>query len=247
MQSHGIADIEEASVENNTAYVQSVLVNKIKIGRVCCPYEVLRIKTGAGYFPVMVIYDTGAQLSLCNFETGPLLLRSRNADKKVTISTINSTKAKLRRVHTLTLGDGLQLDAVIIPNLQLTLQSMDIPEEWQDIAGTFADQDTFNVQAQILVGADKATIFPYSEKDDQGRLVQTSMCRLMRSNITNKLIMFGACEDHQDHGEEVDVSKEGLQVNQVQADNGEDEALASIMNVLAILDFDPTNTTEDTD
>ena len=105
-QSHSIADIEEIPIESDTAYVQSVLVNKIRIGQACCPYEVIRIKVGAGYFPVTLIYDTGAQISLCNFETGPLLLRSKNADRRATISTINSTRAKLRRIHTLTLGDG---------------------------------------------------------------------------------------------------------------------------------------------
>ena len=72
---------------------------------------------GARYFPVTLVYDTGAQVSLCNFESGPLLIRSRPADRRVTISTINSTRAKLRRIHTLTLGDGFKIDVILIPSL----------------------------------------------------------------------------------------------------------------------------------
>ena len=158
--------------------------------------------------------------------------------------TVNSTKAKLRRIHTLTLGGELQLDTVLIPNLQLNLQSMEIPEEWQHMPDEFADQDTFDVHAQILVGADKAIVFPYCERDENGKPVQIASCRLMRSNITDKLIMFGVCEDHKDHN---GAPRDGPQVNQVQANTEDDEALASNMDVLAISDFDPTNTEEDQD
>ena len=157
-QSHGIAEVEEITEE--TAFIQTVLVNNIKIGQACCPYEVIRVKIGTTHYPVTLIYDTGAQLSLCNFETGPLLVDSKPSDKKITISTINSTRAKLRRVHTLNLGDNIEVDAVLIPNLRLNLQTAVIPEEWQHLEDELADQDNFEVEAQILVGADKATIFP---------------------------------------------------------------------------------------
>ena len=173
-QSHGVAEVEEISEE--TAFVQTVLVNNIKIGKACCPYEIIRVKIGTTYFPVTLIYDTGAQLTLCNFETGPLLTSSKPSDKKITISTINSTRAKLRRVHTLTLGNNLEIDAVLIPNLRLNLQSAEIPEEWQHMEDEFADQDNFEVQAQILVGADKANIFPYCERNEFGKPMQVSSC-----------------------------------------------------------------------
>ena len=120
-------------------FVQSVLVNNIKIGKACCHYEVIRVKCGSNYFPVVIVYDTGSQLSLCNYETGPLLVSSKPADKRVTISTVNSTKAKLRRIHTLALGDDFQLDAVLIPNLRLSLQSMEVPDAWQHLADEFTD------------------------------------------------------------------------------------------------------------
>ena len=179
-----------------------------------------------------------------NFICPAPLIQSKPADKRVTISTVNSTKAKLRRIHTLTLGGELQLDAVLIPNLRLNLQSMKIPEEWQHMVDEFADQDTFDVHAQILIGADKATVFPYCEMDENGKPIQISSCRLMRSHLTNKLIMFGACEEHQDHE---DTPGDGLQVNQVRASAEDDKVLADSMNILAISDFDPISTEEDQD
>ena len=66
----------------------------------------------------------------------------------------------------------------------------------------------------------------------------------MRSRITNKLILFGACEEHQDHHEGMDTE---AQVHQVHAAEGADESLASIMNNLAISDFDPVDTAMDTE
>ena len=56
--------------------------------------------------------------------------------------------------------------------------------------------------------------------------------------------MFGACEDHNDHRDEIDTS---AQVNLVQADTDRDEELASIMDQLAISDFDPVSTEVDTE
>ena len=108
----------------------------------------------------------------------------------------------------------------------------------------FADQDTFDIQAQILVGADKATVFPYCEINENGRPIQVSSCRLMRSHLTNKLIMFGACEKHEGHE---DTTDDSLQVNHIQANTKNDEALTNSMSILAISDLDPTSVVKDQD
>ena len=78
----------------------------------------------------------------------------------------------------------IELDAVRIPNLRLRLQTMKIPEEWQNIEEDFADQDTYGIEAQILLGADRATLFPHCVKTEEGAMIQTSMRRLMQSSIT---------------------------------------------------------------
>ena len=84
--------------------------------------------------------------------------------------------------------------------------------------------------------ADKSTIFPVAEMDSNGDPVETDKCRLMRSRITNKLIPFGACEDHQDHQ---DMMETEAQVNHVQASEATDENLCTVMQNLAIPDVAP--------
>ena len=237
-QPAGIADIEDIMDEGDTAYVRAVLVNQLRIGRACTPFEVIRVRTNSGYYPIVLIYDTGAQVSLCNFETGPVLIESKQADRRVTISTIDSSRAKLRRIHTLDLGEGHNMDAILIPKLRLNLRTIDIPEPWQHLDDTFADQDYYNVQAQILVGADKSKLFPLAERDSKGEPIETDKCRLMRSRITNKLILFGACDEHQDSQERMDTE---AQIHQVQAVEAADESLCSIMQNLAISDFEPVD------
>ena len=242
-QSTGIADIEELD-EGDTAYVNAVLVNQLRIGKACTPFEVIKVKTAAGYYPIVLIYDTGAQVSLCNYETGPVLIGSKQADRRVTISTIASSTAKLRTIHTLDLGDGYDMDAILIPKLKLHLKTIDIPEVWQDLDDTFADQDYYNVDAQILVGADRSKLFPITVTDPAGEPIETDKCRLMRSRITNKLILFGACDEHEDEPERMDTK---AQIHQVQAVETEEAKISSIMQNLAISDFEPVDSTMDTD
>ena len=183
-QQFSIADIEEV----DQALVQAVLVNNLRIGRACTPFEVIRVKTSSGVYPVTVVYDTGSQITLCNFKAGPLLVGSKLADKKITISTVNSARASIRKIYTLTLGDSIMLDAILIPNLQLHLKSIEIPEEFTHLDEEFADQETFAVGAQILIGADRSKLFPDWVRNADGTFVETENCRIMRSVITNRII-----------------------------------------------------------
>ena len=228
-----------SAVSNQTPMsVEVMLVNDLPIGRACSPFEILRIQTKTGCHPVVLIYDTGAQVSLCNPETNPLLIGTKQANKNLTISTIESAKAKLRGIHTLDLGGGQQMDAILIPNLQLNLRTIRIPEVWQHTYDTFADQDHDNVKAQILVGADKSTLFPIAEMDSNGKPIETGKCRLMRSRITNKLIPFGAYEDNQDHQE---IMKPEVQIPKVQASEAIDEIVNPIKSSSEIPDVVPTD------
>ena len=236
-------DADNTVDDKNPTSVQAILVNDLPIGRACSPFEIIRIQTKAGCYPVVLIYDTGAQVSLCNPETNPLLIGTKQANKNLTISTIESAKAKLRGIHTLDLGGGQQMDAILIPNLQLNLRTIRIPEVWQHTYDTFADQDHDNVKAQILVGADKSTLFPIAEMDSNGKPIETGKCRLMRSRITNKLIPFGAYEDNQDHQE---IMKPEVQIPKVQASEAIDEIVNSIKSSSEIPDVTPTDQNVDT-
>ena len=64
------------------------------------PKEVIiRVQTESGLFPIVIIYDTGSVVSSCNYETGPVVANTTRGNKKVTISTINSMQAMLRKVY----------------------------------------------------------------------------------------------------------------------------------------------------
>ena len=116
-----------------------MIINKVPVGEASSPYEVLQIQTESGLFPVVVIYDTGSEVSLCNFETGPIVTNAKKGNKKVTISTINSVQAKLRQVYRLSLQDGLAMEAIMIPNMKLRLQPQVIPDQWHDLDRVWAD------------------------------------------------------------------------------------------------------------
>merc|ERR1712163_102940 len=90
----------------------------------CSPFEILRIPTKTGCHPVVLIYDTGAQVSLCNPETSTLLIGTKQPNKNLTISTIESANSEQREIHTLDLGNGQQTDAILIPTLQLKLKTI---------------------------------------------------------------------------------------------------------------------------
>ena len=185
----------------------------------------------------------GAQVSLCIYKTEPVLIKSKQADRKITISTSASSTARLKTIHALDLRDGYDMDAILIPKLRLNLRTIDIPDVWQDLDDTFADQDHYNVDAQILVGADRSKLFPITVTDPTGEPIETEKCRLMRSRITNRLILFGACEDHEDELDRMNIK---AQINQVQAVETEDTKISSIMQNLAISDFEPIDSTMDT-
>ena len=66
------------------------------------------------------------------------------------------------------------------------------------------------------------------------------MCRLMQSSISDKLIIFSACEGHEEYEEEMDTTEPDASINQVHADTEaqQDLQLASIIELLAIADFE---------
>merc|ERR1711873_363751 len=64
-------------------HAEAMLVNDLPIGKACSPFEILRIQTKTGCHPVVLIYDTGAQVSLCNPETNILLMETKQTNKNL--------------------------------------------------------------------------------------------------------------------------------------------------------------------
>ena len=46
----------------------------------------------------VIIYDTGSEVSLCNYETKPIVISAKKERKKIAISTINSVQNGLMHV-----------------------------------------------------------------------------------------------------------------------------------------------------
>ena len=126
---YGMACIEELPSEKDNikdingeipeVNINPIMVNRVLIGEACSPYEVIRVQTKNGLFQIVIIYDTGSEVSLCNYEIGPIVSDTKRGNKKDTISTINSIRAKLRQVYRLALNDGWSMEAIMIPNMKL--------------------------------------------------------------------------------------------------------------------------------
>ena len=129
----------------------------------------------------------------------------------------------------MTLGDNIQLDAILIPQLHLHLQPIEVPEQFTDIEEEFADQETFAVEAQILIGADRSKLFPDWLKNADGTFIESDNCRIMRSVITNKLILFGACTGHDHQEEQMEVEEDHTSTHSTQADPNVESVSACLL------------------
>ena len=88
----------------------------------------------------------------------------------------------------------MSLEAIVIPNLELQLQKQESPDVWKYLEGNWANQDTYGVSAQILLGADHTIYFPHDVRTKSRDLLQTKQARLMQSAITGNYLIFGTYE-----------------------------------------------------
>ena len=130
----------------------------------------------------------------------------------------------------------------MIPTMKLWLQAQVIPEAWQDLNGVWADQDTYGIAAQILLGADQATMFPHAVKDKTGSLHQISQARLMQSEITGRYIIFGSCNRHALHSRNRNTWIRSHQVHEDKSQAPDHEILISIMGSISLDDVDQVET-----
>ena len=159
---------------------------------------------------------------------------TKRGNKKVTIS----IQAKIRQVYKLTLNYGWSLEAIMIPTMTLWLQAQVIPQAWQDLNGVWADQDTYGIAAQILLGADQATLFPLAVKDPTGSLHQVSQARLMQSEITGRYIILGSCNRHASYSKNRNTWIRNNQFHESESQPPEEEVLISIMGSISLDDVD---------
>ena len=113
------------------------------------------------------------------------------ARRNLAISTINDVQSGSMQLCKLKLENGQDIEAIMLPSMELQLQPQNIPNQWKSLKGKWANQNTQGVTAHILLGANQATRFPQVVRDTSGALLQVNQARLMKSEITGKYIMFG--------------------------------------------------------
>ena len=112
------------------------------------------------------------------------------ARRNLMIRTINNVQSGSMQLCKLKLENGQDIEAIMLPNMELQLQPQIMPNQWNSLKGEWANQNTLGVMAQILLGANQATKFPQAVKDGSGDLLQVNQARLIKSEITGKYIIF---------------------------------------------------------
>ena len=82
-----IYDIKEIDDEIQEINVNPIMVNRVPIGEACSPYEVIRVQTENGLFPIVIIYDTGSEVLLYNYETGPIVSDTKKETRRSPLAT----------------------------------------------------------------------------------------------------------------------------------------------------------------
>ena len=98
----------------------------------------------------VIIYDTGLEASFCKQDTKPIVINTKKERKKLAVSTINNVQNGLMQLCKLKLRNDQNIEAIMLLSMKLQLQPQNIPNQWQDLEGEWANQDTVGVTAQIL-------------------------------------------------------------------------------------------------
>ena len=113
--------------------------------------------------------------------------------------------------------------------MKLHLQTQEIPIIWHELEGTWAEQDTYGVSAQILLGTDQARNFPHEVRNKHGALLQTDQVRLMQSEITGNYIIFRSCRRHSRHTKDRNPWIRSNQIQENESSQSDEEIVISIM------------------
>ena len=187
-------NLNEVHVYNQSAS-QTIEVNGVPIGRTSIPSELIKVRyNGRDHF-IQVFYDQGSQISLTNKFCTPLVISSVKSGRPIRIGTIKDETSEIRHIQKVYLGKDWQVEGVLYPKLEMKTQVIKRPECFSQYDGNWAVQlghyPSNQVPAQILVGVDYASIFPVSVLTSSGSPVQTKNCRLMKSVLSGRYLMFG--------------------------------------------------------
>ena len=73
------------------------------------------------------------------------------------INTINNVQSGPMQLCKLKLENGQDIEAIMLPNMDWKLQPQNIPDQWKNLQGKWANQNAQGVAAHILLGANHAS------------------------------------------------------------------------------------------
>ena len=195
-----------------------ITINSVTLGSAACPSELVRVRTELCDYLVQIWYDSGAQVSVCNYQCGPLVTATRVSPRSIGITSINGISKKVRQIHQLSLGNGNTAEAILIPNMDLKVTLTGKPKCWDKYNELWAYQDDGNNGpiGQLLLGADCTRLFPIPVISESGSPVMTENCILQKSKLTGRYIIFGTGKQ-----EDKEIQNDTAYIKTMTADNSD--------------------------
>ena len=177
---------------------QPILVNGVPLGTTASPTELYRVNYKGREMFVQLFFDEGSQLTLVNRQCSPIVSQSRISNGPIRIGSVTGSESLMRSIQTIYLNETYQLEAVLVPDLALITASIQRPDCLKEFDGQWALQvasvPNGQLLAQILIGADNARLFPQEVNDIDGFPIRTQNCRVKRSVISGRYLLFGHAE-----------------------------------------------------
>ena len=173
--------------------IGAMKLNDCFIGGSHCPSEVISMRKDDGtLFRVKLHYDMGASHCLANELIKPIVVEETKSTFPIQLSTINSTTCAVRTLATVKVNDT-KFSCILVKSMHMDSRTMPIPSVWEQYRGNWIEQDTDDdrMLPQILVGSDKATLFPRPVIGANHNVVETSTARLLKSVVSGKYLAHG--------------------------------------------------------
>merc|ERR1712059_237358 len=189
---------QEMGVSANHIVVPKVNIGAMKlndcfIGSSHCPSEIISMRKDDGtFFRVKLHYDSGASHCLANKFIKPIVVEETRSCFPIQLSTINSTTCAVRTLATIEINDT-KFSCILVKSLHVDSFTMPIPSAWEHYRDNWIEQDTDNdkMLPQILVGSDKATLFPHPVIGADHNVVETGTAHLLKSVVSGKFLAHG--------------------------------------------------------
>jgi len=98
----------------------------------------------------------------------------------------------IRTLATVEIND-ITFSCILVKNLHVDSRTMPIPRAWENYRDNWIEQDNDENEMlpQILIGSDRATLFPRPVIGLDNKVVETNTARLLKSVVSGKFLAHG--------------------------------------------------------